>query len=323
MSVPTARRIQQFVQRNRPHWEETKKLINSVDGKKGERSTLDQLGRSYRQTAAHLAYARTYFPDHPIVQELNSLVLQAHKRIYGHVSQKNARQVLRFFLNDFPSLFHERAHFFLFAMGTFLVGAIFAFITVMMDPSQADAVLPPGMVDQIQPGQIGQNQWDSALVSGELMVNNIRVAFFCFALGALFGVGTLWALFTNGLLIGALAALYHRIGESYSFWAFIWPHGLIELTAIFIAGAAGLSLARSWLIPGDYTRVTSFKQEGKVTILMVIGVIPMFVIAALIEAFITPAPWPIWSKYLVAIITLISLFLYFGSPFFKGVIRRS
>ncbi|SFS61241.1 stage II sporulation protein M [Marininema halotolerans] len=316
MSVPTARRIQRFIQKNRPHWEETKKLMQTVEGKKVEPSALDQLGRSYRQIAAHLAYARTYFPHHPVVQELNSLTLQTHKHIYGHVAQKDARQFLRFFTHRFPSLFHERANYFLLAMGTFLIGAIIAFIVVMMDPTQADAVLPPGMADQIDPSKIQQNQWDSAVVSGELMTNNIRVAFLCFALGALLGVGTIWVLFTNGLLIGALAALYHRIGEGYTFWAYIWPHGIIELTAIFIAGAAGLSLAKSWFIPGDYTRTTSFKNEGRITVQLVMGVIPLFVVAALIEAFITPAPWPLWSKYLVAITTLISLFLYFGRPLY-------
>ena len=155
------------------------------------------------------------------------------------------------------------------------------------------------------------------------MVNNIQVAFLCFAFGALLGVGTIWMLLYNGMLIGALAALFHRVGESYTFWAHIWPHGVTELTAIFIAGGAGLSLAYSFFVPGELTRGESFKREGKVTIQLMMGVIPLFVFAALIEGFLTPAPWPHWTKYLLALSTLILLFLYFGSAWLRKETRPS
>ncbi|MFC4078001.1 stage II sporulation protein M [Salinithrix halophila] len=320
MSVQSAQRMSRFVQKNQPLWEELKTLINTVD-RAADRATLDRLGKAYRQASAHLAYARTYFPDQPATRHLNALVAQAHQRVYGSVPKTDGKKGIRFFLREFPALFHERVLFFLAALFLFLAGMFFAFTATWVNENNAHAFLPAGMAEQVDPGSIGESQWDHAIVSGQLMANNIQVAFLCFALGALMGVGTGWVLFSNGLLLGSLAALYHRAGEAYAFWAYIWPHGVIELTAIFIAGAAGLSLAGSWLVPGDLSRLESFKREGKVTVKLILGVVPMFVMAALIEAFITPAPWPLWSKYLVALITLGGLFLYFGKPLFPSLSR--
>ncbi len=258
--------------------------------------------------AGHLAYAQTYFPGHDITRRLNELTLKAHNLIYGTVKKRRFPKLFAFFFVTFPCCFTSGFRFFSSPCRCFRSGPFSPF----SDPGRSPArvpFFPPGMAESIDPQAGPAGEWNHSVVSGQIMVNNIQVAFLCFAFGALLGVGTVWILLYNGALIGALAALFHRAGESYTFWAYIWPHGVTELTAVFIAGEQGLSLAYSFFVPGELTRGESFKREGKVTIQLMMGVIPLFVFAALIEGFLTPAPWPHWTKYLLALFTLMLLFI--------------
>jgi uncharacterized membrane protein SpoIIM required for sporulation len=326
MSIPAQHRLSSFIQKHQPTWKRLESLIELAKDRRITKEDLDELGHTYRQVSAHLAYAQTYFPEHPVTRHLNALTARGHQAVYAASSKSDGIQMVRFFSTGFPALFHERALFFLIALLVFAAGGLWAFGATLVDERNALVFLPPEMVEGIDPQAAtdmeNREQWDHAVMSGFLMQNNIKVAFLCFALGALLGVGTLWVLFINGMLIGALAALFHRAGESYGFWALIWPHGVLELTAIFIAGAAGLSLAWAFWVPGELTRVESFKREAKVTGQLVVGVIPLFVIAAFIEGFITPVPWPHWSKYVVALLTLIALILYFGRPYLSLLSRK-
>lgn len=279
---------------------------------------LLELGRLYRQVSAHFAYAQTHFPSHEIHDYLQTLVIRSHNIIYGVKKKNQWKSILRFFTHTFPQLFYKRSRFFVIALSLLTFGFIFAFLLTLIDDNYAKFFL--GDLSPLHPDELAEREWNHALTSSTIMVNNIYVAFFCFAWGALFGIGTVWTLFINGAMIGTLAALYQQIGGDYIFWAYIWPHGIIELTAIFIAGAAGLSLAYSFFVPGELTRYQSFKKEGKVTIQLILGVIPMFILAAIIEGYITPAPWPHWTKYLFAAITLLCLLVYLGRPFWKQAI---
>jgi uncharacterized membrane protein SpoIIM required for sporulation len=318
MPLPQSRqRLGAFVQKNQSRWARLEELIRHFHRRSLSKRELDELGFLYRQVAGHLAYAQTYFPGHDITRRLNELTLKAHNLIYGTVKKRRFPKLFAFFFRDFPLLFYERIPFFLVALSLFSLGALLAFFLTLGDPRLASLFFPPGMAESIDPQAGPAGEWNHSVVSGQIMVNNIQVAFLCFAFGALLGVGTVWILLYNGALIGALAALFHRAGESYTFWAYIWPHGVTELTAVFIAGGAGLSLAYSFFVPGELTRGESFKREGKVTIQLMMGVIPLFVFAALIEGFLTPAPWPHWTKYLLALFTLMLLFLYFGNAWLR------
>lgn len=323
MSLPQShRRLGAFIQKNQSRWIRLEELIHKFRRKSLSKQELNELGFLYREVAGHLAYAQTYFPEHDITRRLNELTLKAHNRIYGTGKKRRTPRLIRFFTREFPSLFYERTPFFLIAGSIFSIGALIAFLLTLSNVQYVSLFLPPGMAENIDPhADPSSAGWNPSIVSGQIMVNNIQVALLCFACGALLGVGTVWMLLYNGMLIGALAAIFHRVGESYAFWAFIWPHGVIELTAIFIAGGAGLSLAYSFFVPGELTRAESFKREGKVTVQLMMGVIPMFVVAALIEGYLTPAPWPHWIKYLIALSTLILLFFYFGSAWLRKEVR--
>ncbi|TCS93893.1 stage II sporulation protein M [Hazenella coriacea] len=322
-STKATKNLSNFVQSNQTDWSRLEYLLSYASAQKLPKAEFDEFTQIYRKTSSHLAYAQTYFPDHETTDYLNQLVIRAHNILYGVAKKGYMRRIFTFFSQEFPRLFYERFNFFTISTLIFLVGTVLAFVLTYVDKDYGVYFLPTEMARmEIDTEQIQNRQWDHTVVSTEIMVNNIMVAFKCFTFGILLGIGTVFTLFFNGTMLGGLAALFHLEKEGTFFWAFILPHGVIELFVIMIAGAAGLSLAYRIFVPGDLTRRHALIKEGKVTIKMMIGVVPWFVLAGIIEGFITPAIWPLWTKYGVALITGILLMFYFGWPFIKYGISK-
>jgi uncharacterized membrane protein SpoIIM required for sporulation len=145
------------------------------------------------------------------------------------------------------------------------------------------------------------------------MVNNISVALTAAAFGLLAGVGTLFILFYNGMVIGSLTFYFFQSGQSMlSYWSLILPHGFLELTAIFISGGAGLMLGRALLMPGNMTRKDSVVACGKEAAGLLPGIALMLVVAAIIEGFFTPMDISPVIKLVFAGLTLAGLGFYFS-----------
>jgi uncharacterized membrane protein SpoIIM required for sporulation len=143
-----------------------------------------------------------------------------------------------------------------------------------------------------------------------IMTNNIQVMFHAFAFGALVGLGTLYIMALNGASIGAVLALTYRAGYGQDLVAFMAGHGVIELTCIFVAGGAGLLVGGAILIPGDLSRFDSLRMRGRDSIQLIVGCIPLLVLAGIIEGFISPAPISPAFKYGVAAATGVALYTY-------------
>ncbi|HEY1403096.1 MAG TPA: stage II sporulation protein M, partial [Pyrinomonadaceae bacterium] len=143
-----------------------------------------------------------------------------------------------------------------------------------------------------------------------IMTNNIQVMFYAFAFGALVGLGTLYIMAFNGANIGAVLALTYRAGYGHELVAFMAGHGVIELTCIFIAGGAGLLIGGAILIPGDLSRFDSLRLRGHDSIQLIVGCIPLLVLAGIIEGFISPAPISPTIKFAIAIATGLALYTY-------------
>lgn len=323
-STKATKNLSNFVQSNQADWSRLEYLLNFANSQKLPKAEFDELSQIYRKTSSHLAYAQTYFPDHETTDYLNQLVIRTHNILYGVAKKGYWRKTFKFFSEEFPRLYYERFNFFIISTLIFVVGTLLAFVLTYVDKDYGIYFMPSEMANmEIDTNAIATQQWNHTVVSSEIMVNNIMVAFKCFAFGILLGIGTIFTLFVNGTMLGGLAALFHLENEGLFFWAFILPHGVIELFVIMIAGAAGLSLAYRIFVPGDLTRRHAIIKEGLVTIKMMIGVVPLFVLAGIIEGFITPAPWPLWTKYGVALLTGVFLMIYFGSPFIKYGISKS
>lgn len=282
----------QFVAQRQEQWQELSRILAQLQKGGARRLPLEQvqrLGWLYRQAASDLAYAGTYFPGSSLGAYLNQLVGQAHSQIYAEEPQR-WRALAGFLGRDLPRLIRAHWRPLLLAVTAMVAGGLVGSFAVLADPNLADAFVPAA-VRQAVPRATGQDfpLATRSLVSTLILVNNVLVGVTAFAFGITLGVGTGVSLFYNGVVIGALAARYHQAGLSYQFWSLIVPHGVLELMAIFLCGAAGFTLGWSIIAPGDLPRSTAVSQGARRAVQLVGGAIVFFVVAALIEGWVTPA----------------------------------
>lgn len=276
---------------------------------------LDELGHLYRLASSHLARARVQGERAEVVEYLNRLVARAHGQIY-RVRPTTGQRVMNFFLAEFPRTFRRMWLFAAAAAGLFVLAAVGAHVAVTLDEESANLLLPPSLIERSRADfESGRVEWWAPeglgpWMSSQIMTRNIQVAFFAFAGGITACLGTVWVLIANGMMLGALAAFYTRHGFGLEFWSLIAPHGVLELTAIFVCGGAGLRLGWALIDPGDYTRRDALVLAGREAVRLVIGAIPMFAIAGLIEGFITPVRMSPAAKLLFACLTGVLLMLY-------------
>jgi len=316
--------IRHFIKQNRDDWKQLEQSISKL-GKHKRNLTgkeFDQFSRLYQKAAQHLSYSQTYFPNEDVTGYLNELVAKAHNLLYKD-QVSSFRQIRTFFSTTFIGLLLEQWKAVIVAMVLFTAGGLAAFLSVLDDPLHLYSLLPEQVAQSVNPEQLGANHdaIDASLMSASIMTNNIQVAFLAFAGGITFGLLTVYIMVSNGIMVGALAGLYWHHGSSYAFWAYIVPHGVIELMAIFIAGGAGLLMGYKLFAPGAYSRGFQLKRQAKRSVQLLLGTIPLFIIAGIIEGFITPASLSLEAKYAVAVLTLIAFVSYLASG--KVLLRKN
>lgn len=305
--------VKQFIKKHRDEWKQLEELVTLLS--KSKRSitgnNINQFNRLYQKAAQNLSYCQTYFPNDEVTLYLNGLVSKSHNLMYKD-QVSSFKQIRYFFSTKFVGLLVEQWKFVIAAMILTLLGAVGAFFSVVNNPLHIYSILPPEIAQGVDPQHLGKahGSVDSPMMSASIMTNNIKVAILAFAGGITFGLLTVYLLVFNGIILGALAALFWHYGKSYDFWAFIVPHGMIELSAIFIAGGAGLLMGYKLFAPGKFSRGYQLKYQARRSVQLLLGTIPLFVIAGLIEGFITPADIPLEAKYIIALLTVIGLILY-------------
>jgi len=269
-----------------------------------------EFGQLYRRTAADLAIAREEVSDQRLVNYLNHLVGRAHGAIYRSESS-GFGVFITFFRYEFPAVFRKTFSYTLTAFIVFILAAAFSATACLLDEGFADRISPQARQDIA-----AHHNWTepvnraNPLAATTIQTNNITVTFFAFGFGVLAGVGTLWVLAQNGLLLGMVLSLSFR----YRFWEipiFVSAHGVIELTAIFIAGGAGLLIGKALLMPGDLRRIDALVTNGRLAIKLIMGCVPMLLIAGLIEGFISPAHIPAPYKFSVSGLSAVLMVMYF------------
>ncbi len=293
--------------------------------RRGVRSLESQgarrLAKLYRMACADLVRARTELVDASVQDYLNDLVARAHQEVYAG-ERGRGRGLLRFFGLEFPAL--VRAEWRAIALSAaFLAGGLATGASAMaLDPAGARVLLPephqaltPSERVARDEGHDEHGGGEAAAFSSFLFTHNIQVSFLVFALGLTFGVGTAALLFYNGVPIGALLAQYHADGRGLFFWAWILPHGIPELTQIVIAGGAGFVLARGLVRPGRRERRAALVAAARRAARLVIGGMPILVVAGLVEGTISQmhAPaMPYSAKLLFASVLGLGLALWLG-----------
>ncbi len=306
----------EWVARRRLAWDQLTALVGRAGGtgiRSLSRDELRALGPLYRRTAADLAYARLRTGDANLIFYLNDLVTRAHGLLYAERGPGLAR-LGQFLSVGFPRLLRARRVYVLLAAATFLVGGLLSAGITAANP-EAIRIFIPDRVDEVDfyknlPQTIGEE--DRPEDSAKLMQNNIRVAIAAFAVGILGGFPTLLLLFMNGLPIGALAVQQHNAGYDLILWSFLAPHGVPELTAIMIAGGAGMMIGHALVAPGELSRRDALTVAGRDAVRLLLGTVVLFIVAGFLESFISPTSLPAGVKFFVAALGVVGLWWWFS-----------
>jgi uncharacterized membrane protein SpoIIM required for sporulation len=265
----------------------------------------------YRQTASDLATVREDVTSNHLSFYLNQLLGRAHNLIYmGH--KQKISGLVRFYTETFPQVFRETFWQTFLAFLIFTVTGIATWAVTIHDPAFAHRMLGPEMMATIEKHEM----WTKSIVTikplaaSGIMTNNLAVCFTTFAMGITAGIGTIYMMFTNGLLIGVIGAATWQAGMALQLWSFVAGHGALELPAIFISGGAGLEIARGMLFPGLLPRRESLALAGGRAARLMIGIIPMLVVAGVIEGFVSPSGLATPLKFLLSAVLFTALTTY-------------
>lgn len=297
-----------FETRHKAEWERFTLALERLELGK-DTSQVAEFPKAYRRLCQHLALAQERGYSSFLVDSLQQLVLRGHQQLYRHRSQLGAN-LLGFILAGFPRLVRAEWRFVL-AAGLLFFGSLIGFgLLVYLFPELVYNLIPADQVREMQSmydpaaGHLGRSAERAAsedwVMFGYYIMHNIGIAFQTFASGLLLGVGSAFFLFYNGLIIGTVAGHLSEIGFGQTFWSFVIGHGAFELTAIALAGAAGLKLGWALIAPGRLTRSEALRHAARQSVLLICGVMLFLLIAAFIEAYwssrtgVTPQ-----TKYLV------------------------
>lgn len=271
------------------------------------------LGALYRKAAADLNYYRARSTDPRLIGYLNTLVGRAHNQIY-RAGKLRAGDIAGFFTREFPRSVRRHSSWILLAAGIFAGFGILGAVEQRGNPEFYRLLLPETVVESLESGEPWYRQLSIVQIqpsaSSRIMTNNITVTLICFALGITGGLGTAWILVQNGVMIGTVAQLCVEYDQSLDFWAFVLPHGVLELPAIFVAGAAGLLLGSALILGDRHRRRDMLRIKGREAVRLLGGTMPILVVAGLVEGFFSAMPYDPALKFALAGLLLILLVVY-------------
>lgn len=324
--------IDRFVEERKDHWRRLEELLDRAEqlterdlGPEGMRNIL----RLYRLTSSDLNQARSLTADPEVLERLNALAGRGYRFIYR--SRKSGlsgalHRFSRFLSIDVPEAYRQEAWAVGVAAAALLLGALFGFLAVMARPSSAEDLIPEEFFTQSPKERVEEIEKkeeriatvdDAALFGAQLYTHNIRVSFLAFSLSALSLVLGVWILFFNGSLLGAVMATYMMDGVSTFFFAWVGPHGALELPSIVFAGAAGLVAGRALFFPGDLSRGAALRRVFPRVWRMMVGVMLFLVVAGLIEGSFSQfsaKTVPYSLKIAVAVVLHVALLAYLFVP---------
>lgn len=281
------------------HWDRLRTMLDQVQSQ-GLRSLtrleLQELGLLYRQAAADLSILREDPSGKTYARSLNLLLSRAHNTIYSG-QKSSARGIIHFYRFTWPRIFRRNLRLVSVACLLFAIGGVAGLLLSVTRPEFMRLFLGPHMIETIDKHKM----WTDSVVaikplaSSAIMTNNMSVTFLTFAYGITAGIGTVYMMVFNGVMIGVVGTACWFGGMSLPLWSFVAPHGVLELPAIFIAGGAGLRIAQGMLFPGLLPRRDSLARAGGEAVRLLLGVIPILIIAGTIEGFVSPSPTIPWQ----------------------------
>jgi uncharacterized membrane protein SpoIIM required for sporulation len=309
-----------WLHKRRPYWERLAKLLSQANsnGLRGlTRAELEETALLYRQMASDLSTLRQDPSARAYTEHVNQLLARAHHIIYS-TRRTSFLNLFRYMRDEYPAVFQRNMRYVLLALAVTLGGTLFGAVVTLARPQFMRHLLGPQMVATIERHQM----WTQSVVaiapaaSSWIMTHNLSVCFVSFAGGVVFGIGPLYSMFLNGLLLGVLGVACQQHGMSVDLWSFVAPHGSLELPSIILSGAAGFRLGHGVLFPGLYRWRDSVATAGVEASRLIAGIIPLLVIAGSLEGFFSPSAAPVWLKFTVGgiLFTLLLLWLFRPLP---------
>ena len=291
--------VDTFLATNQASWDRLSWLVRRA-GRSVRRLSpeeLEEMVALYQRTATHLSYARTTYRDPALTATLSGLVARAGAVVYGS-RPRTLRALGRFFAVTFPAAVWHSRKFIGVSTALFLVPAFAIGLWVATSPRAVEATGPKA-VREAYIDQDFEQYYKSEPASefaSHVFTNNVQVSIYAFAAGIAFCLPTAFILMFNGASVGVAGGLFASVGQQAKFWGLILPHGLLELTAVFIAGGAGLRLGWTLIDPGDRTRRAALAEEARRALAIVAGLVVVFAVAGTIEGFVTGSSLPTWTR---------------------------
>jgi uncharacterized membrane protein SpoIIM required for sporulation len=315
--------IERFIAEHTPAWQKLNELLGRAENTKVTREELGELVALYRRTCSDLNRARSYTANPEVLGYLNQLTGRAYRFIYQAAHETPVTSAfVKLLTREIPSAFRRERLAIAVAASALLLGVLFGALAVTVDPANGQRLVPSDVftesprerVAKIETDKERIDNLDKALAFGaSLYTHNIEVAFLAFSLGALTIAGGVLLLFYNGVILGAIAASYILDGVPLFFFAWVGPHGALELPAIVFAGAAGLVAGRAFLMPGDLSRAASMRGVLPAVWRIIIGTALTLVFAGLIEGSFSQfssRTFPYVAKIAVAALLFVALMTY-------------
>lgn len=300
-----------FVTAHRPEWDRLDILLRR--GRHLTGAEADELVALYQRTATHLSLIQSSAPDPMLIARLTQLVARARSVVTG-TRRASWRDAARFLTAGFPAAVYRARHWWVpTALLSVLVAAIIGWWISAHPEVQAAIAAPEDLRQMTRPGGEYETYYSShpaASFAAQVWTNNAQAAAMCLVLGAFLCFPVIWILFLNMLNLGVGIGLMSSAGRLDTFLGLVLPHGLLELTAVFVAAGTGLRLGWTLIDPGPYTRRTALAQQGRAAVGMAIGLALVLFVSGLIEGFVTPSGLPTWARIAIGIVSELAFLAY-------------
>lgn len=298
----------QFIKLNKERWE-TYQYLPTDDP--------DELARRFAYLVDDLAYARTFYTNSNTVRYINSMAADIYLSIYKNKTQSR-RRLLTFWTTELPLLMFKYRKILLCSFLLFLFFYLLGFAAAAIEPDFTRSILSSEYVEMTEeniargdPFGVYKDQ-QPFLMFLRIMWNNILVSLKVFGFGIFFGLGTLYFLFRNALMVGVFEYLFYQHHLGKEFFLVVFVHGVLELSGIVVAACAGFILGYALLFPRTYTRVQSLRRAAPDAVKIILGLIPVFLIAAFFESYVTRhTEMPVWMSVSILTVSLGFVLFYF------------
>lgn len=309
-----------FIRQNLDKWRSYETVAESP-----ALSTPDEMADAYIDVTSDLAFSQTHYPQSRITLYLNNLASAIHQNIYRNKRERWSR-IITFWTREMPLIMWDARKELRLSFVIFLISALIGVLSQWLDPDFSRLVMGNRYVEMtlnnIEKGtpMAVYDGGSEGLMFFMITKNNIGVSFMAFVSGLLTSFGTGLILLQNGVMLGAFQTFFAQHGLLWESALAIWLHGTIEISAIIVAGAAGLAMGNGWLFPGTYSRLYSFRRGAKRGLKIVIGTVPLFCVAGFIEGFLTRhTEWPDMSRLTIILLSAaFIIYYYIVLPYFRN-----